>query len=72
MAYTKHTWVNGETIFAEGMNNMEDGIAAADTAASGSVRFDETQTLTSTQQSQARNNIEAAKATVSDHTLVIE
>jgi len=27
MAYTKHTWENGEVITAEKLNNLEDGIA---------------------------------------------
>lgn len=32
MAYSKTTWVNGDTITAEKLNNIEDGIAANDTA----------------------------------------
>ena len=31
MAYSKHTWQSGETITDEALNNMESGIAAADT-----------------------------------------
>ena len=30
--YTKKTWTTGETLTATGMNNIEDGIAANDTA----------------------------------------
>lgn len=32
MAYTKKTWTTGEILTATGMNNIEDGIAANDTA----------------------------------------
>lgn len=31
MAYTKHTWQSGETITDEKLNNIEGGVAAADT-----------------------------------------
>lgn len=32
MAYTKKTWTTGEVLTATGMNNIEDGVAANDTA----------------------------------------
>ena len=32
MAYTKKTWTTGEILTATGMNNIEDGVAANDTA----------------------------------------
>lgn len=32
MAYTKHTWQSGETITAEALNNIENGIAELDAA----------------------------------------
>ena len=35
MSYTPHTWVTGETITADKLNNMEGGIANNDTAISG-------------------------------------
>lgn len=35
MAYTPKTWENGEIIEAEELNHMEQGIAAADAAATG-------------------------------------
>lgn len=72
MAYTKKTWVNGETIYASGMNNMEDGIADADAAASNSVHFNEVQSLTDSQKDQARSNIGALKASVANNTLILE
>lgn len=72
MAYTKQTWVDGQTVYAAGMNHIEEGIEEADTAASGSVRFDESQTITTEQQAQARANIEAVKASVVGNTLVLE
>lgn len=34
MAYTKKTWSTGETLTAAGMNNIENGVAANDTAIS--------------------------------------
>lgn len=34
MAYTKKTWTTGEVLTATGMNNIEDGVAANDTAIS--------------------------------------
>ena len=30
MSYTKHTWENGETITAEKLNNLENGIVGGD------------------------------------------
>lgn len=35
MAYEKHEWVNGETITAEKMNNIEEGIAEASQSGGG-------------------------------------
>lgn len=72
MAYTKQTWENGQTIYASGMNHIEDGIADADTAASGSVRFNASQEITTEQQAQARANIDAVKASIVGTTLVFE
>lgn len=72
MAYTKQTWENGQTIYASGMNHIEDGIADADTAASGSVRFNASQEITAEQQAQARANIDAVKASIVGTTLMFE
>lgn len=72
MAYTKQTWVNGQIINASGMNHIEDGIADADTAASGSVRFNASQEITTEQQAQARANIDAVKASIVGTALVLE
>ena len=36
MSYTKTTWQNGDTITAEKLNNMEDGIESAISGSSGS------------------------------------
>jgi len=35
MAYEKHTWVTGETIDQEKLNNIEDGIESVDIALEG-------------------------------------
>ena len=35
MAYSKTTWANGDTITAEKLNNLEDGVAANDAAIGG-------------------------------------
>lgn len=35
MAYTKKTWTTGEVLTATGINNIENGIAANDTAITG-------------------------------------
>lgn len=35
MAYSKKTWSNGEVITDSALNNIENGIAACDTALSG-------------------------------------
>ena len=39
MSYTQHTWVNGETVTADKLNNMEGGIKNNDTAITSSVGF---------------------------------
>lgn len=47
---------------AETVETYDDRLTAVETAAAGAVRFDSTQSLTSSQQQKARNNIDAASA----------
>ena len=47
MAYTKHVWECGETITAERMNNIEDGIESASSGGGEAlfVRYDHSETV---------------------------
>jgi len=72
MPYVKQEWANGQTMFAENMNHIENGIFAADEATENAVRFNESQALTPAQKTLARSNIGASKVSVSQNTLVIE
>ena len=42
MSYSKTTWANGDVITAAKLNNIEDGIAANDTAISGLTPYEAT------------------------------
>lgn len=51
------------------IDDMETATAAANAAATKAVRYDETQSLTTAQKTQARANIDAVVPTVSNHTI---
>lgn len=55
----------------DAIGDMETATAAAEAAATKSVRYDTEQTLTDAQKSQARQNIGAVAVSVSSHKLVI-